>query len=88
MSIDRSLKVKAGLLKARNVWTRAERIEAARRAQQYAVARGKPELAIKAMRRLVKITPDDLEAWQRLAAAYNDRPKLQNRVYARMISSK
>ena len=26
MSVDRSLKVKAGLLRQRNVWTRAERI--------------------------------------------------------------
>ena len=28
MSIDRSLKVTAGLLKSRNVWTRAERLAA------------------------------------------------------------
>jgi small basic protein (TIGR04137 family) len=28
MSVDRSLKVKAGLLRQRNVWTRAERLEA------------------------------------------------------------
>jgi len=28
MSVHRSLKVKAGLLRARNVWTRVERLEA------------------------------------------------------------
>ena len=35
MSIDRSLKVKAGLLKARNVWTRAERIAALEKTRRW-----------------------------------------------------
>ncbi len=35
MSIDRSLKVNAGLLRQRNVWTRAERIEALRKARRW-----------------------------------------------------
>ncbi len=36
MSIDRSLKVRSGLLRQRNVWTRAERIEALRKQQKWA----------------------------------------------------
>jgi len=32
MSIHRSLKVKAGMLRARNVWTRFERMEALKKA--------------------------------------------------------
>ena len=32
MSIHRSLKVKAGMLRARNVWTRIERMEALKKA--------------------------------------------------------
>ena len=35
MSIDRSLKVKAGLLKARNVWTRAERLAALEKSRRW-----------------------------------------------------
>ncbi len=36
MSIDNSLKVKAGLLRQRNVWTRAERIDALRKVRRWA----------------------------------------------------
>ena len=35
MSIDRSLKVKAGLLKNRNVWTRAERLAALTKSRRW-----------------------------------------------------
>ena len=35
MSVDRSLKVTAGLLRQRNVWTRAERIEALRKSRRW-----------------------------------------------------
>ncbi len=35
MSVDRSLKVKAGLLRQRNVWTRAERIEALHKSRRW-----------------------------------------------------
>jgi len=35
MSVDRSLKVKAGLLRQRNVWTRAERLEALRKTRRW-----------------------------------------------------
>jgi len=32
MSVHRSLKVKSGMLRARNVWTRLERVEALKKA--------------------------------------------------------
>lgn len=35
MSIDRSLKVKAGLLKNRNVWTRPERLAALEKSRRW-----------------------------------------------------
>lgn len=35
MSVDRSLKVKSGLLKQRNVWTRAERIVVLKKSQKW-----------------------------------------------------
>ena len=35
MSVDRSLKVSSGLLKQRNVWTRAERIAALQKSQKW-----------------------------------------------------
>jgi small basic protein (TIGR04137 family) len=35
MSVDRSLKIKSGLLKQRNVWTRAERIATLRKSQMW-----------------------------------------------------
>ncbi len=34
MSVHRSLKVKSGMLRARNVWTRLERVEALKKAGQ------------------------------------------------------
>ena len=37
MSIDRSLKVNAGLLRQRNVWTRAERLDALRKTRRWSV---------------------------------------------------
>jgi small basic protein (TIGR04137 family) len=35
MSIHKSLKVKSGLVRARNVWTRVERLEALKKAGKY-----------------------------------------------------
>ena len=35
MSVDRSLKVNAGLLRQRNVWTRAERLDALRSSRRW-----------------------------------------------------
>lgn len=35
MSVDRTLKVKSGMLKQRNVWTRAERIAVLKRNQKW-----------------------------------------------------
>jgi small basic protein (TIGR04137 family) len=35
MSVDRSLKIKSGLLKQRNVWTRAERVAVLKKNQKW-----------------------------------------------------
>ena len=35
MSVDRSLKVNAGLLRQRNVWTRSERLDALRSSRRW-----------------------------------------------------
>ena len=35
MSVDRSLKIKSGLLQQRNVWTRAERIAVLKKNQKW-----------------------------------------------------
>ena len=40
MSIDRSLKVRSGALKERNVWTRAERLEVLERQQKWQEGEG------------------------------------------------
>jgi small basic protein (TIGR04137 family) len=48
MSVDRSLKVKSGLLKQRNVWTRAERIVVLKRNQKW--SEGDPVLGIPKVR--------------------------------------
>ena len=53
MSIDRSLKVKAGLLRQRNVWTRAERIEALRKSRRW--SEGDEVLGIPKVRTVFKV---------------------------------